>query len=514
LRVRIAQQYSFVFFESFVVQKLISKSMPTQITLPNLGENIESGDVLSILVREGDVVKADQELLEVETDKATMPIPSPDAGKIVKILVSEGDTVNVGAPIMEIEPAEADGKAEKKKEPPKKQEREEKEPAEADEEQSAPKPAQKRAKQVVADDTEEAAEEPPREKKQPRKMRAEAADVEGEGEEAARQKTPKRPAKKPVSAEVDDSDEDVPGNGHASAAAGPAVRRLARQLGVDLRRVRPTGEAGRITIEDVRAHVRETNEQVAAAAPRGVKPPGAPDTDEYGAIRIEKLSRLRQTIARNMIESYTTIPQLTNFDDADVTELEDMREQSKADYAARGIKLTAMPFLIKALASSLLRHPMLNASVDLEDNQVIYKEYVHIGIAVDTDRGLIVPVMRDVDRKSISQIASELDRLATMVREGDFEVDDLRGGTFTISNLGSVGGIYSTPIINPPQVAILLVGRTRTVPKIVDEAIVPRLMMPLSLTYDHRLVDGAAAARFLNEVKGYLAAPGRLLLAP
>jgi pyruvate dehydrogenase E2 component (dihydrolipoamide acetyltransferase) len=231
-------------------------------------------------------------------------------------------------------------------------------------------------------------------------------------------------------------------------------------------------------------------------------------------VRLEKMSRMRQTIARNMVQSYTTIPQLTNFDDADVTELEDMREQSKPDYADRGIKLTAMPFIIKAVASSLKRHPMLNASVDMENNTIIYKEYVNIGIAVDTARGLVVPVLRDADRKSISQIASELEEIASIVREGQFDLGLLRGGTFTISNLGSVGGIYSTPIINPPQVAILLVGRTRTVPQIVEEAIVPRLSMPLSITYDHRLVDGAAAARFTNEVKSFLAAPGRLLLAP
>jgi pyruvate dehydrogenase E2 component (dihydrolipoamide acetyltransferase) len=344
------------------------------------------------------------------------------------------------------------------------------------------------------------------------RIEQEEAEVAEEEIEAAPAKKPRQ--KTPVLVAEADADEDMPGDGHASSAAGPAVRRLARQLGVDLRRVRPTGEAGRITADDVRIYVRETNEQVAAAAPRGKTPPGAPTTDEYGAIRVEKLSRLRQTIARNMVESYTTIPQLTNFDDADVTELENMREQSKADYAARGIKLTAMPFLIKAVASSLKRHPIINASVDLENNHIIYKEYVHIGIAVDTDRGLIVPVMRDADRKSISQIASELEKLADKVREGEFEVEELRGGTFTISNLGSVGGLYSTPIINPPQVGILLMGRSRVVAQVVDDGVVPRLMMPLSITYDHRLVDGAAAARFLNEVKGFLAAPGRLLLAP
>jgi pyruvate dehydrogenase E2 component (dihydrolipoamide acetyltransferase) len=324
------------------------------------------------------------------------------------------------------------------------------------------------------------------------------------------------PAKKPAKAKSAPkvrTDEDVPGNGHA-AAAGPAVRRLARELGVDLRRVRPSGSSGRITEDDVRAHVRESNERAASAAPPGVTPPGKPDTDDYGAVRREKMSRLRQTIARNMVQSYTTIPQLTNFDDVDVTELERIRKDSKDDYAAQGIKLTSMPFLIKAVASALRHHPVVNASIDTETNETVYKEYVNIGIAVDTEKGLIVPVLRDADRKNIPQIARELAQIAEAARTGDFTVDDLRGGTFTISNLGAIGGTYSTPIINPPEVAILLAGRSRTMPEYIGNQLQPRLMMPLSLTYDHRIVDGAAAARFLNEVKGFLANPGRLLLAP
>jgi pyruvate dehydrogenase E2 component (dihydrolipoamide acetyltransferase) len=281
-----------------------------------------------------------------------------------------------------------------------------------------------------------------------------------------------------------------------------------------LRHVRPTGDGGRITAEDVQAFVRETNEQVAATASRGVTPPGTPDSDDYGGVRLEKMSRMRQTIARNMVTSYTTIPQLTNFDDVDITELEHMREESKDDYAVRGIKLTTMSFLIKAVASSLKRHPIVNASVDMDAQQIIYKEYVNIGVAVDTERGLMVPVLRNVDRKTISQIAAELDRLAAMARTGELSIEDMRGGTFTISNLGAVGGTYSTPIINPPEVAILLAGRSRLLPLVLQGKIEPRLVMPLSITYDHRAVDGAAAARFLNDVKNYLSAPGRLLLAP
>jgi len=443
---------------------LESFNMTTQITLPHLGENIESGDVLSIFVSEGDTIQADQEIVEIETDKATLPVPSPTAGKVTKILIREGDTLAVGAPLVEIEPADA---------PEKKT-------------AAAPVPAT------------------------PRPVAPQAGPAS-----AAPQPSPVPPST-PTAAPPSNTPpaDDLPGDGHASTAAGPAVRRLARQLGVDLRRVRPSGEAGRITEEDVRAHVRAGNERAAVKAAAGVTPPGSPSSDDYGGTRREKMSRMRQTIARNMLESYTTIPQLTNFDDVDVTELERIRQDSKADYAASGIKLTSMPFLIKAVASALQQHPIVNASLDAAANEIIYKEYVNIGIAVDTEKGLVVPVLRDADRKNIPQIARDLAAMAAAVRSGSFGIEELRGGTFTISNLGAIGGTYSTPIINPPEAAILLAGRSRMLPQFIEGQFEPRLMLPLSLTYDHRIVDGAAAARFLNEVKGYLANPGRLLLAP
>jgi pyruvate dehydrogenase E2 component (dihydrolipoamide acetyltransferase) len=215
-----------------------------------------------------------------------------------------------------------------------------------------------------------------------------------------------------------------------------------------------------------------------------------------------------------MMQSWTTIPQLTNFDDADVTELERQRGESKDDYAASGIKLTMLPFIIKAIALSLRRHPVLNCSFDMDAGQIIYKDYVNIGVAVDTDRGLVVPVMRGVDHMTIADIARGLGRLAEMARNNSFSLDDLRGGSFTISNLGSIGGSYSTPIINPGEVAILLPGRARKMPVAIDDDIDIRFMLPLSLSYDHRIVDGAAAARFLNDVIGYLESPTRLLIAP
>jgi pyruvate dehydrogenase E2 component (dihydrolipoamide acetyltransferase) len=285
-------------------------------------------------------------------------------------------------------------------------------------------------------------------------------------------------------------------------------------LGVELRRVRPTGDGGRITEDDVRNYVRKSQAEAEAKAIKGVTPPGSPDTDDHGGVRIEKMSRMRQAIARNMVASYTTIPQLTNFDDVDLTELEQLRQDSAKDYSTRGIKLTTMPFLVKACAVALKHHPIVNASVGENGDEIVYKEYVNVGIAVDTLRGLMVPVLRDADRKNIPQIAAELAEMAEAARSGKTKLEDLRGGTFTISNLGAIGGTYSTPIINPPEAAILLAGRSRTLPQWIDDEWQPRLMLPLSLTYDHRIVDGAAAARFLNDVKGYLANPGRLLLAP
>ena len=477
--------------------------MATKITLPNLGENIESGDVLSILVAEGDVIQADQDIIEVETDKATMPIPSPQGGKVAKILVSEGDTIKIGAAIIEVESSD-NGSATKEaeqpapeevqqKEEPKKEKKEEasQEPRQEDD---IPPPPEPETMAVVDDDQ----EEPPTEPESDKPVAKKSA------------KTAEKPAKQTSAKRTSD---DVPGDGQASAAAGPAVRRLARELGVDLRRVRPTS-GDRITEEDVRAHVRASNQEARAAAPKGVTPPGSPDSDSHGAVRREKMSRMRQTIARNMFKSYNTIPQLTNFDDVDVTDLERIRNESKGDYDNQGIKLTSMPFLIKAVATALRRHPVINASIGESGDEIIYKEYVNIGIAVDTERGLVVPVLRDADRKSIPQIARELAQMADAARSGNFTVEDLRGGTFTISNLGAVGGTYSTPLINPPEVAILLAGRSRVLPQYVNDELQPRLMLPLSLTYDHRIVDGAAAARFLNDVKRYLANPGRLLLAP
>jgi pyruvate dehydrogenase E2 component (dihydrolipoamide acetyltransferase) len=237
------------------------------------------------------------------------------------------------------------------------------------------------------------------------------------------------------------------------------------------------------------------------------------EQDDWGPIHREKMSRMRKTIATNMVRSVATIPHLTNFDDADVTELERLRKDSAAEYAKSDVKLTALAFVVKAVSLSLRQHPSVNSTVDMEKGELVYKDYVNIGLAVDTSRGLVVPVLRDCDRQSIPQIAQEIAKTAEKAKNAQYGVEDLRGGTFTISNLGAIGGTYSTPIINHPEVAILLLGRSRKLPIVYEDRVEPRLMMPLSLSYDHRVIDGAMAARFLKEVIGYLESPGRLLLA-
>ncbi len=295
---------------------------------------------------------------------------------------------------------------------------------------------------------------------------------------------------------------------------------------MDLATVQGTGEGGRITRDDVLRAVREgarpassamttASQPVArAASPSSENLPGDAAQDDFGPVRLERLSKIRKTIGAQMQTSWSTVPRVTNFDDADVTDLEAFRKSSKDDYAAQGIKLTTMPFLIKAVATALRHNPTLNAVIDSENNQIVYRDYVNLGIAVDTERGLVVPNIRHADSMGIPDIAKALADLAARVRGGDFGVNELRGGTFTISNLGAIGGTYSTPIVNVPEVAILLVGRTRKLPVVMeDDSIQARQMMPLSLSYDHRLVDGGAATRFLNDVIAYLEAPSRLLLA-
>jgi pyruvate dehydrogenase E2 component (dihydrolipoamide acetyltransferase) len=435
--------------------------MAVDFKLPNLGEGIESGDIANLLVKEGDVITADQNVIEIETGKASIELPSPHAGRVAKIHVTQGQTVKIGAPLMSIEGAGAEKPAAKP------------EPAAP---AAKPAPAQSSAPKQNGPSTSSAAA-----------------------------------SAKPAAVHT------------GVAPAGPATRRLARELGVDLAEVDGSGAGGRITREDVVARVHESESPAAEPAskpatsqPSPAKPAAAPvgdaGSDSFGAVRRTPVSKIRRLIAENMVRSATTIPHVTNFDSADITELERIRQ---GGLVGSEIKLTMLAFVIKAASHALRLHPTLNSTLDLDAGQIVHKEYVNLGVAVDTDRGLIVPVLRGIDKLNIPQIAQGLTDIAARARASKFTPDDTRGGTFTISNLGAVGGVFSTPIINPPEVGILLVGRSKKQPVVMpDDSIQPRLMLPLSLSYDHRLVDGATAGRFLNEVISYLENPGRLLLTP
>jgi len=449
--------------------------MANEFKLPELGENIESGDVVSLMVSEGDTIEANDPVMELETDKAVLEVPCPYGGKVAKLHVSKGDTVKIGQALLTIEGGGEDGE-------------------EAAAEDEAP-----------AEDEGEASDKD--ESEAPAKDEGQAA--AGSSKQQDKAPAPSQPATGQAAAipQPPTADEPLP--------AGPAARRIARELGVNLATVRGSGDRGRITIEDVQAAAQGPagGAAVPAGGPAPVEPPGDPGQDNWGPVSREKMPRIRRSIADQMVLSATTIPHVTNFDDADVTDLEQIRATVPEGFLGEGVKLTAMPFVMKAVALALQQHPLLNASLDDEQNQIVYKRYVHLGVAVDTPRGLVVPKVRHTERLSVGQLARELGDLAKRVRAADFTVEELRGGTFTISNLGAIGGQYSTPIINHPEVAILLLGRSRWMPVVREGQVAQRMMMPLSLSYDHRLVDGAAAGRFLNDVIRYLQSPAQLLLA-
>ncbi len=450
--------------------------MASEIKLPSLGDGIDSGEVLELFVKVGDTVTKDQSLLEIETDKATATVPSDAAGKIVEILVKEGDTVSVGQAMFRLE---AVGGA----------------PA-------APAPASVKAT-------------PPTAAVAPAPVIAPAPVVAPAPVLAPAEVKP-APVVAPTvaaSASVSHTPSPVVTVDGANIPASPTMRRFAREIGVNLTQVTGTGPGGRILRDDILEIVKSGSRPPVGNLSKSANPQPVGESDGFGPITLEKMSRIRKTIANKMHESSSTVARVTNFDDADVTDLEDFRLSSKDDYAAQGIKLTSMPFVIKAVAMALKHNPAINASIDMEQGVIIYKKYINIGIAVDTDRGLVVPSLRNADQLSIPDIARQLQLIASNSRENNFAVEDLRGSTFTISNLGAIGGTYSTPIINTPESAILLLGRTRKLPVVIGDQIKPRLMMPLSLSYDHRLIDGAMAARFLNDIIGYLKAPSRLLLA-
>lgn len=455
--------------------------MAIEFKLPDLGENIEKGDVVNVLVAVGDVIQPNQNVLELETDKAVIELPCPHGGRVTAIHVKVGDSIPVGAVILTLDAAEAA-------------------PAAA----PAAKPAPARTP-------------PPASEAKPVPAKLPAA-------------VP-APAPEPAASALDDEAPEVVERATRRplpvAPASPAVRRLARELGVDLDQVEGTGPGERITPEDVKRYVRELASGAAApAAPAfGGSAGRLPDFSKWGEIERRPLRGIRRKAAENLSVAWTTVPHVTQFDTADVTELESARKKYVANkralakqQAARGETPVAVPpltmtvLVMKAAVKALKRYPQFNSSLDAAGGELILKRYYHIGIAVDTEHGLIVPVVRDVDRKSILDLAFEVDDLAKRARDRKIELEELRGGTFTISNLGGLGGTAFTPIVNYPEVAILGLARSRQDPVIVDGRPETRINLPLCLSYDHRVIDGADGVRFTRMLADILADPFDLLL--
>jgi len=472
----------------------------TEVRVPDIGD-FDHVPVIEVLVTAGDTVAADDPLIVLESDKATMEVPAPSAGTVAEVRVKVGDQVSQGdvivvftgdaAPAPEPEPEKA---AEPEPEP-------EPEPEKAAEPEPAPEPEPEVSAPAEAQPQETGSAEPD--------VGVES-DPAKAGREAAEEHVVAAPPVAPPAA--------VPGG---TVYAGPGARRLARDLGVDLTSVQGTGHKGRVTKEDVQA--RAGGATPTAAAPEAAAPKAAPapameglpawpkvDFASFGPVEVQELTRIQRIAGPALARNWATIPHVTQFDEADITELEAFRKEVNAQYADRGVKLTMVSLLLKACAGVLRQFPAFNSSLD--GGNLILKRYFHLGFAADTPNGLVVPVIRDVDRKGLLEIATELVELSGAAREGTLKREQMQGGTFTISSLGGIGGTAFTPIINAPEVAILGVSKSATKPVWNGTEFVPRLMLPLSLSYDHRVIDGAAAARFITQLSQTLGDPRRMLL--
>src|SRR5262245_30880130 len=437
--------------------------MATDIKLPPLSENVTEGGVLEIRVKPGDAVKAGDVIAVVEAEKSTLEITSDQTGKVSDVLVKKGDIVKVGQPLIRVD-AGAGAAAEK----PAKSEK----PAKAEKhtEKHAEKPP-KTPEPDLVDPAEHA------------RKTAAAVSHSGNGEHGG-----------PRAAH---SDNRIP--------AGPATRRLARKLGVDLETVHGSGPRGRVTQDDVISFARRG--VVTSPAGAAVAPP-LPDFSKWGEVEAQPLELVRRKTAEAMSLAWSQVPHVTQNDLADVTELDAFRRAQEG----KGPKLTVTAFALKAVAVALKEFPQFNASLDVAGQKLIKKHYVHVGVAVDTDRGLLVPVIRDVDKKSVRELATALSDIAERARQRKLGLEEMKGGTFTITNLGGIGGTSFTPIVNWPEVAILGLSRARQEPAVRDGQVVARLMLPLSLSYDHRVIDGADGARFARRVAQMLENPLLLLL--
>jgi pyruvate dehydrogenase E2 component (dihydrolipoyllysine-residue acetyltransferase) len=467
--------------------------MATDFTLPELGENVAAGDVLRVLVKPGDTIAKDQPVLELETDKATIEVPSSIAGKVKDVKVKAGEKVTVGQAILSVDDGATNAgvPAAKPAAPP---------PA-AEKAAAAPKPPDRPA--ASADQPEPVAPKPVEPKPEPAKAESKVVDINRGARAAAELAAAAAPELPP-------------------APAAPSVRRVARELGVDISQVAGSGEAGRISIEDVKAHAK----RLVTSAVRGSVAPGSsvplPDFSRWGEVERQPMRAVRRKTAEHLSSAWATIPHVTQFDLADITALDELRKKYAKQAEAAGGNLTVTAIAVKVIAAALRKFPQFNASVDMASSEVVLKKFINIGIAVDTDRGLLVPVIRGADQKNIIQIAVELAQLSEKARNRKIALEEMQGGTFSISNLGGIGGTYFTPIVNAPEVAILGISRGSLQPKFVGDGergrgpaagdFVPRLMLPLSLSYDHRVIDGADGIRFLRWVAEALEQPFLLAL--
>lgn len=447
--------------------------MPTEFKIPELGENVTAGDVVRVLVKAGDTLAKDQPVLELETDKATIEVPSSVEGTVEEIKVKQGDRVKVGQVVLTL----GEGGAAKPKEA-----------------QAAPKAEKKEEvglSQEAAPEQSEGPEkdEPEKDEKadEPKQKRGEVVDIS----RGARPQVAHAPAH---------AEEGAPSG--APAPAAPSVRRIARELGVEIGRVTGSGEGGRISVDDLHEFVRSamSSSQTSGGAAAMAAAQPLPDFTKWGQVERKPLSNIRRKTAEHLSHAWNAIPHVTQHDHADITSLEALRKQYGPEAETAGGKLTMTAIALKIVAGALKKFPKFNSSIDQVRNEIVYKQSVHIGVAVDTERGLLVPVVRDVDRKGIFELAAELARASEKARAGKLSLDEMQGGGFTITNLGGIGGTSFTPIVNWPEVAILGVSRGSHEPMWSGQSFEPRLMLPLSLSYDHRVIDGADAARFLRWV--------------
>ena len=431
-----------------------------QVLVPDIGD-YKDVDIIEVMVKTGDTIKAEDNLVTLETDKAAMDVPSPYSGVVKEVKVKVGDKVSEGSLILLLESGDT---------------------------ASAPQTANAASASAPAAVA-------------PAVVAPEAPAVSSQ------------PAEKPASVQRIDTSQPVASGGKAHAS--PAIRRFARELGVQIGQVKGSGEKGRVTKDDVQQFVKN-----ALAQPRGaaggnglqVLPLPVVDFAKFGAIETKPLSRIKKISGANLHRNWVTIPHITQFDEADITEMEVFRKELNTEYAKQKIKITPLAFMLKAVVVALQEYPEFNASLDISGENLVLKKYFHIGVAVDTPNGLMVPVLRDVDKKGIVQLAKELGEVSAKARDLKITAAEMQGGCFSISSLGGIGGTAFTPIINAPELAILGVSKAMIKPMHQDDTFVARLMLPLSLSYDHRVIDGAAAARFIVFLSQVLADTRRLAL--